>query len=67
MQPREIRELTLEEIDQKLDEACQELFNLRFQTVISQMRDHNRVRAVKKDIARLKTIAHEKRSGMGAS
>ena len=67
MQAREIRELTVEEIDQKLDEAYQELFNLRFQTVISQMRDHNRVRAVKKDIARLKTIAHEKRAGTGAS
>lgn len=61
MDANEIRELTLEEIEQKLEEAYQELFNLRFQTVISQLRDYNRVNVVKRDIARLKTIAHEKR------
>lgn len=65
MSPREIRELTLEEIEQKIDEAQQELFNLRFQTVISQLKDYNRARVVKKEIARLKTIAHEKRLGLG--
>lgn len=65
MQSREIRELGLEEIEQKLDEAYQELFNLRFQTVISQLRDYNRAKVVKRDIARLKTIAHEKRLQSG--
>lgn len=61
MDAREIREMTLEEIEQRLLEMQQELFNLRFQGVVSQLKDHNRLRAVKKDIARLKTIAHEKR------
>jgi len=60
MQAREIRELSLEEIKQKLNEAYQELFNLRFQMVIRQLKDYNRARVVKRDIARLKTIAHEK-------
>jgi len=63
---REIREMTLEEIEQKIEDARQELFNLRFQTVMSQLRDYNRARVVKRDIARLKTIAHEKRLGIGA-
>lgn len=65
MYASEIRELSLEEIEQKLEEAYQELFNLRFQTVVSQLRDYNRVNVVKRDIARLKTIAHEKRLQSG--
>ena len=65
MQSREIRELTIEEIDQKIDEAQQELFNLRFQEVVSQLTDYNRVRVVKRNIARMKTIAHEKRFSSG--
>lgn len=65
MEAREIRELTIEEIEQKIDEAYQELFNLRFQTVISQLKDYNRVKVVKRNIARLKTIAHEKTLGLG--
>jgi len=63
MQAREIRELSTEEIDQKINEAYEELFNLRFQTVVSQLRDYNRAKVVKREIARLKTIAHEKRMG----
>ncbi|NIP25579.1 MAG: 50S ribosomal protein L29 [Phycisphaerae bacterium] len=65
MYASEIRELSLEEIEQKLEEAYQELFNLRFQTVVSQLRDYNRVNVVKRDIARLKTIAYEKRLQSG--
>ncbi len=65
MEAREIRELTVEEIEQKLDEAHQELFNLRFQAVIAQLKDYNRVRVVKRNIARLKIISHEKSLGLG--
>lgn len=65
MYPREIREMTVEEIEQKIDEAQQEIFNLRFQEVISQLADYNRVKVVKREIAQLKTIAHEKRLGLG--
>ncbi len=65
MEAREIRELTIEEIEQRLDEAHQELFNLRFQAVITQLKDYNRVRVVKRNIARLKTISHEKSLDLG--
>ncbi len=59
----EIRELSLEEIEQKLEEAYQELFNLRFQLVNKQLKDYNRVKVVKRDIARLKTVASQKAQG----
>jgi len=65
MQAREIRELTVEEIEQEIEQAQQELFNLRFQEVVSQLQDYNRAKVVKRNIARLKTIVHEKRLGLG--
>ena len=65
MKAREIRDLSVGEIETKLDEAYQELFNLRFQAVVGQFKDYNRLRIVKRDIARLKTIAHEKASQAG--
>ncbi|OQY49142.1 MAG: 50S ribosomal protein L29 [Anaerolineaceae bacterium 4572_78] len=60
MYSNEIRELTKIEIEQKLMEYYQELFNLRFQMVAGQLKDYNRIRIVKRDVARLKTIAQEK-------
>ncbi len=59
----EIRELSLEEIEQKLQEAYQELFNLRFQLSSKQLKDYNRVKVVKRDIARLKTVVRQKAQG----
>lgn len=56
----EIRELSLEEIELKLQDAYQELFNLRFQLSTKQLKDYNSVKAVKREIARLKTVAHQK-------
>lgn len=56
----EIRDLPVEEINQKLQEAYQELFNLRFQLASQGLKDYNRLAVVKRDIARLKTIAQEK-------
>ncbi|HEY84233.1 MAG TPA: 50S ribosomal protein L29 [Chloroflexi bacterium] len=60
MYANEIREMTVEEIEQKLEEAHQELFNLRFQTSIGQLKDYSRVKVVRQDVARLKTVAREK-------
>jgi len=60
MQASEVREMTIREIEEKLTESYQELFNLRFQTVVSQVRDYSRIRVVKRDIVRMKTIAHQK-------
>jgi large subunit ribosomal protein L29 len=61
MKAREIRALSASEIEGKLDDAYQELFNLRFQYATGQLRNHARLRQVRRDIARMKTILHEMR------
>lgn len=60
MKAYEIRNLTEQDILQKLEEASEELFNLRFQLAIGQVKDPNRMKAVKKDIARMKTVLRER-------
>jgi large subunit ribosomal protein L29 len=60
MEAREIRAIATEEIQHRLDEAQEELFNLRFQWSIGQVKDNNRLTQVKRDIARLKTILRER-------
>ena len=60
MRTEEIRMLTTEEIDGRIDEAYQSLFRLRFDWASGQMEDNNRICAVKRDIARLKTILRER-------
>ena len=60
MTAREMRELTTEEMVQKLDETYQELFNLRFQLATKQLSDTSRLSKVKSDIARLKTVLRER-------
>jgi large subunit ribosomal protein L29 len=60
MEAREVRAMATEEIQRKLDEAQEELFNLRFQWSIGQIKDNNRLTQVKRDIARLKTILRER-------
>lgn len=59
MKASEIRELTPEKQAEKLDELKEELFNLRFQQAINQLDNPMRIRAVKKDIARIKTVQRE--------
>lgn len=60
MRTEEIRMLTTEEIEGRIDEAYQSLFRLRFDWASGQLEDNNRICAVKKDIARLKTILRER-------
>ena len=55
-----LRELTEDELGQKYDELTEELFNLRFQLATSQMENVGRMRAVRQDIARVKTIQRER-------
>jgi len=55
MKASEIRELTSEDLNDKLKEARAELFNLRFQMATSQLDNTARVKQVKKDIARIQT------------
>ncbi len=59
MKASEIRELTAEELDSKLRDLKAELFNLRFQLAINQLDNPMRISAVKKDIARVKTVIRE--------
>jgi large subunit ribosomal protein L29 len=60
MRTEEIRMLTTEEIEGRIDEAYQSLFRLRFDWASGQLEDNNRICAVKRDIARLKTILRER-------
>lgn len=60
MKADEIRDLSPEELDQKLAELKEELFNLRFQAATSQLDNPMRMNAVKKDIARVKTVMRER-------
>ena len=60
MEAREIRELTTGEVLGKLDEAYQELFNLRFQWSTGQLKNSARLTLVKREIARMRTILRER-------
>ena len=55
MKPADLRDLPYEELQTKLAEAKQELFNLRFQLATNQLANTARLKAVKKEIARLRT------------
>ncbi len=59
MKAAEIREMNHEELAAKLKDLKAELFNLRFQLAINQLDNPMRINAVKKDIARVKTIIRE--------
>lgn len=59
MKANELRELSVEELNKKLDDLKKELFGLRFQQAINQIENPMRIKAVKKDIARIKTILVE--------
>ena len=60
MKAQEIRAMTSDELVQELDDAYEELFNLRFQFSTGQLQNFNRLPEVKRDIARLKTIMRER-------
>jgi large subunit ribosomal protein L29 len=60
MQAYEIRSLTTAEIGQKLDDAYEELFNLRFQRATGQLKNTARKVQLRREIARLKTVLRER-------
>lgn len=64
MKASEIREMTYEEVLAKLQDAKEELFNLRFQKITGELSNPKRIRQVKRDIARLKTLLNEHRLGI---
>ncbi len=59
MKAKEIRKMTVDEMNQKLVSLKEELFALRFQLAVSQLDNTAKVKAVKKDIARVKTCLRE--------
>ena len=60
MKVSEIREMTAEQLDAKLAELKNELFRLRFQNAINQLDNPHKIAEVKRDIARVMTVLHEK-------
>ena len=59
MKASEVRDLTTAELETKLKDLKAELFNLRFQLAINQLDNPMRISAVKKDIARVKTVLRQ--------
>jgi large subunit ribosomal protein L29 len=60
----ELDELNNVDLEGKLREAKEELFNLRFQAATGQLESHGRLRSVKKDIARIYTVVRERELGI---
>ena len=64
LKAHELDELTASDLEAKLREAKEELFNLRFQAATGQLESHGRLRTVKKDIARIYTVVRERELGI---
>ncbi len=60
----ELDEMTNADLEAKLREAKEELFNLRFQAATGQLESHGRLRTVKRDIARIYTVVRERELGI---
>jgi large subunit ribosomal protein L29 len=63
----ELRALNTEELQGKLKDAKEELFNLRFQAATGQLESHGRLTAVRKEIARIYTVIRERELGIGGA
>src|SRR6516164_10893435 len=66
MKPADVRAMTLDQLEDEVLKLKREAFNLRFQRATGQLENTARVRQVRRDIARMKTIAAQKRSGRPA-
>jgi large subunit ribosomal protein L29 len=64
MRPRQLRDLTDVELQHRLAETRQELFNLRFQSATGALENSARQRLAKREIARILTIRHERESAL---
>jgi large subunit ribosomal protein L29 len=62
MNPEDIRRMTVDQLDDEVLKLKKEQFNLRFQRATGQLANTARVREVRRDIARIKTVAAQKRS-----
>jgi len=66
MKADDLRHMTLDQLDDEALKLKKERFNLRFQRATGQLENTARVRQVRRDIARIKTIAAQKRAGQPA-
>ena len=64
LKPADLNTFANEQLVDELKKAKEELFNLRFQAATGQLESHGRVRAVKRDIARIYTIIRERELGL---
>ncbi|MBI3354218.1 MAG: 50S ribosomal protein L29 [Nitrospirota bacterium] len=60
MKPKELRDLTIEELDNKEKELRKEFFNLKFQLAAGRVESPARFTQVRRDVARVKTVLKEK-------
>jgi large subunit ribosomal protein L29 len=63
MKAEELRAMTPDQLDEQVARLKKEQFNLRFQRATGQLENTSRVRAVRRDIARIKTVQAQRRSG----
>ena len=66
MKAQGMKDMSLDQLDDQLDKLRKERFNLRFQAASGQLENTSRVRAVRRDIARILTVARAKRAGGSA-
>ncbi len=67
MKVADVRTMTVDQIDDEVLKLKKEQFNLRFQRATGQLENTSRVREVRRDIARLKTVARQKRTPKAAA
>lgn len=60
MKPTEVRDMTLDQLDDALERLRRERLNLRFQQATGQLKDVARVRALRRDIARIETVRRQR-------
>jgi large subunit ribosomal protein L29 len=63
MKAEDVRAMTVDQLDDEVLKLKKEQFNLRFQRATGQLENTSRVRILRRDIARMKTIANQKRAG----
>jgi large subunit ribosomal protein L29 len=62
LKPEDLRHMTVDQLDDEVLKLKKERFNLRFQRATGQLENTSRVREVRRDIARIRTIARQKRA-----
>ena len=67
LKPDDLRHMTVDQLDDELMKLKKERFNLRFQRATGQLENTSRVREVRRDIARIRTVAQQKRAAQPKS